>query len=150
MRPTFPTLACGLSLLLGSSSALANPCALTIQSTDQMTFVPTELSVPAHCKEVTLTLQHAGTLPATTMGHNWVLAETSKLRPLAIAGMNAADNAYVPKDDERVIAHTRVIGGGESDTITFSTEGLTPGGDYSYFCSFPGHWSVMKGKFIFL
>mgnify|MGYP006273075589 CR=1 FL=1 len=22
------------------------------------------------------------------------------------------------------------------------------GGDYTFFCSFPGHWSVMHGKFI--
>ena len=149
MTIAFPALASALTLLLGSAAASANPCDVTVESTDQMNFVQTELTVPASCKEVTLTLKHIGTMPATSMGHNWVLTETSKLRSVAIAGMNEADNAYVPKDDARVLAHTAVIGGGESDTITFSTEGLTPGGDYSFFCSFPGHWSIMKGKFVF-
>ncbi|MDF4805588.1 azurin, partial [Vibrio parahaemolyticus] len=23
------------------------------------------------------------------------------------------------------------------------------GGDYSFFCSFPGHWAIMQGKFEF-
>ena len=146
---SFPALATSLTLLLGSAAASANPCEVTVDSTDQMTFVQSEIVVPSSCKEVTLTLNHTGTMPATSMGHNWVLSETSKMRSVAIAGMNAADNAYVPKDDARVLAHTGVIGGGESDTITFSTQNLTPGGDYSFFCSFPGHWAVMKGKFVF-
>ncbi|WP_420804821.1 hypothetical protein [Salinivibrio socompensis] len=30
--------------------------------------------------------------------------------------------------------------------FTFSTDGLQ-GKDLTYFCSFPGHWTVMKGKF---
>ncbi len=28
-------------------------------------------------------------------------------------------------------------------------ESMTAGGDYSFFCSFPGHWAVMQGKFEF-
>ena len=60
----------------------------------------------------------------------------------------AADN-YVPKDDARVLAHTKLIGGGESDTITIPMDKFEKGGDYTFFCSFPGHWSVMKGKLIF-
>ena len=26
--------------------------------------------------------------------------------------------------------------------------GLQRGGDYTYFCSFPGHWNVMRGKLV--
>ena len=149
MTSLFPALGVGLTLLIGSTTASADPCQLMVESTDQMSFVQTELRVPASCREVTLTLKHIGTMPAASMGHNWVLTETSKMRSVAIAGMNESENAYVPKDDARVLAHTAVIGGGESDTITFSTAGLTPGGDYSFFCSFPGHWSIMKGTFVF-
>ena len=58
-------------------------------------------------------------------------------------------NNYVPKDDKRIIAHTKVVGGGESTSITFPTSSLKKGGDYTFFCSFPGHWSVMKGKLTF-
>jgi azurin len=42
-----------------------------------------------------------------------------------------------------------VIGGGETTTVTFPTSKLKKGGDYTFFCSFPGHWSIMKGKLTF-
>jgi azurin len=41
-----------------------------------------------------------------------------------------------------------VIGGGEETTITIDISGLEAGGDYTYFCSFPGHFVLMNGKFI--
>ena len=62
-----------------------------------------------------------------------------------VAGL---DKEYVKPDDERVIAHTKMLGGGESDTVTFKTEALEVGGDYDFFCSYPGHAAVMKGKVV--
>lgn len=151
--PTLQTLrlcaAAGIAVL-ATASAQARTCALIISANDQMQFDQAELKVPADCKSVDLTLKHSGTLPVASMGHNWVLTETSAVRSVALAGMNAgAASAYVKPGDERVIAATPVIGGGGSTRITFSTEKLAKGGDYTYFCSFPGHWSVMKGKLLF-
>lgn len=51
--------------------------------------------------------------------------------------------------DARVIAHTKVIGGGQSTSLLFPALKLKKGGDYTLFCSFPGHWTMMKDKFIF-
>ncbi|HWU52342.1 MAG TPA: plastocyanin/azurin family copper-binding protein, partial [Tahibacter sp.] len=31
---------------------------------------------------------------------------------------------------------------------SFAGSALKAGGDYSFFCSFPGHWAIMKGKLI--
>lgn len=56
-------------------------------------------------------------------------------------------NEYVKPDDERVIASTDVIGGGEETSITFSIDDLDPAGDYTFFCSFPGHFGMMSGEF---
>jgi len=42
-----------------------------------------------------------------------------------------------------------VIGGGETARVRFSTKGLQKGGDYTFFCSFPGHFAMMKGSFVF-
>ena len=39
--------------------------------------------------------------------------------------------------------------GAESTSVTFRTTKLQKGGDYSFFCSFPGHYVIMQGKFIF-
>ena len=46
--------------------------------------------------------------------------------------------------DARVLAFTEVIGGGESNSVTFDLAALTDS-ESTYFCSFPGHWTVMKG-----
>jgi azurin len=135
-------------LLMLTFSVSAEQCELTINSTDQMRFDQTELSVPASCTEVKLTLNHTGQLAKNIMGHNWVLSLTADYQSVAQAGMNASiDNQYVPVGDDRVLAYTEVIGGGESTSITFLTSGLSKDGDYTFFCSFPGHWGIMKGAF---
>ena len=38
-----------------------------------------------------------------------------------------------------------MIGGGESDTITFTAPKK---GSYTYICTFPGHYGLMKGVLI--
>ena len=48
--------------------------------------------------------------------------------------------------DARVLATTKLIGGGESSSVTFKTDGLA-GKDLTFFCSFPGHFAMMKGSF---
>ena len=139
------------ALLMSTPAAAADDaCKLEITGNDQMQYDKKELAVPATCKQVTLTIHHGGQLPAAAMGHNWVLVSTPDLTAVANAGMGAglASN-YVVADDKRILAHTKVVGGGQSDTITFSTASLKAGGDYSYLCTFPGHNALMRGKFKF-
>lgn len=132
-----------------SGPALAQDCAATISANDQIQFVEKELRVSRSCTAFSLTLKHIGTLPATTMGHNWVLTATPDYMPVATAGMTAGiANNHVPPGDRRVLAATKVIGGGEETTISFDASKLEAGGDYTYFCSFPGHFAVMSGKLI--
>jgi azurin len=138
--------------LLMSSPAVAadDPCKLEITGNDAMQYDKKELDVPATCKQVTVTIHHGGQLPAAAMGHNWVLVKTPDLSDVANAGMGAGLAAnYVAAGDKRVIAHTKVVGGGQSDSVTFPTAGLKAGGDYSYLCTFPGHNALMRGKFKF-
>ena len=132
-----------------AAPALADECALVIEGNDAMQYNLKEMSVPATCKEVTVTLNHTGKMPVTAMGHNWALANTADYQAVATAGMSAgADNNYLPKDDPRVLAHTKLVGGGESTSVTFKTDGLA-GKDLTFFCSFPGHSALMKGKLVF-
>jgi azurin len=153
MRNTLAAVALvGIQALLMSSPAAAadDACKLEIAGNDQMQYDKKELAVPATCKQVTLTLHHTGQLPAAAMGHDWVLVNTPDLTAVANAGMGAglASN-YVAPGDKRVLASTKVVGGGQSDTITFSTASLKAGGDYSFLCTFPGHNALMRGKFKF-
>ena len=104
--------------------------------------------VSSSCEEITITLVHTGTMPANVMGHNWVLTTSTDFMPVAQAGgLAGADNDYVPVGDNRVLAASAVIGGGEETSVTFSTSLLKTGEDYTFFCSFPGHFAVMKGAF---
>ena len=142
--------AVGLGALMLAPSAMARVCAVSIDSTDQMSFSSREIKVAADCTAVDLTLRHTGKLAVTAMGHNWVLTRTADFTPVAQAGMRAKlEDNYLPKNDARVIAATPMIGGGQTTRVRFATSKLTRGGDYTFFCSFPGHWGVMKGKLVF-
>ena len=82
------------------------------------------------------------------MGHNWVLVKTADVTTVANAGMSAGlANNYLPPNDGHIIASTKIIGGGQSANVTFSTAKLTKGGDYTFMCTFPGHYVIMKGAF---
>ena len=137
-----------LCVLLASGHALANDCELTVEATDTMQFNAKELSVPASCKDVKLTLKHVGNLPVNVMGHNWVLTKTTDVSGVANAGIaqGLAKN-YLPENDNRILAATKVIGGGASTSISFDVSALK-GQDLTFFCSFPGHSAIMKGKFV--
>lgn len=141
-----------VTLLAASTGAFAadKVCKVDIAGTDQMQFDKKEIAIAADCTEVEVTLKHTGTLPVAAMGHNWVLVKTSDMQGVAGDGAGAGvANDHIKKGDTRVIAHTKLIGGGATTTVKFPTSVLTKGGDYTFFCSFPGHWSIMKGKLKF-
>ena len=134
--------------LLGmvATPALAAECKATVESTDAMQFTTKSLSVPASCKQFTITFKHTGKLPRNVMGHNLVLGKTADLNAINADGMKAGlASQYVKPGDARVIAASKVIGGGETTTVNIPVGKLKAGESYTYFCSFPGHSALMKG-----
>lgn len=137
-------------LLAANLAQAAKTCTLNIEGNDLMKFNTAEMKVAADCTEVEVVLKHTGKLPANAMGHNWVLTKTADVAAVANAGVTAGfEKGYLPPGDAKIIAHTKIVGGGESTSVKFPTSKLTKGGDYSFFCSFPGHYGLMKGKLIF-
>lgn len=136
-------------MMVASSAVMAKTCDVKVEATDAMSFNTKEIKVDGDCKEINLELKHVGKLPASAMGHNVVITKTADYKDVAKAGgkMTLADS-YVPKDDARVLAVTKIIGGGETTSVKIDASKFKAGEDYTFFCSFPGHWSVMKGKFI--
>lgn len=125
-------------------SSTADGTTIILSSNDMMQFDKTELRAKASQK-ITLTLKHTGKMDKTVMGHNFVLLNKgTDVAEFATKAMSATDTDYIPEGDE-VIAHTKVIGGGESVTITFDAPAK---GTYEYICSFPAHYGLMRGKFI--
>lgn len=149
MKKLTTMLSLGILSMAASLPSLAKTCELTINGNDQLQFNKSELVVGADCDKVKLTLKHVGQMPVETMGHNWTLSPTGDWESVAKAGMGAGlENDYLPEDSDKIIAHTDMIGGGESSSVTFDVSKLEKGGDYTYFCSFPGHWGTMNGKLI--
>jgi azurin len=141
--------ACQAITFSGTVAAAPAPCKLAISGNDQMQYDKKELTVAADCSEIELTLTHAGKQPAQTMGHNWVLVKSADADAVASAGLTAGlKNNHVPPGDKRVIASTKVVGGGETTSVKFSTQLLKKGESYTYLCTFPGHQVTMKGRFV--
>lgn len=139
-----------LALLAGAPAVYAHPCNVTIEGNDRMQFNLREIAVPAECAEVEVSLKHSGKMPAKVMGHDWVLARESDMSAIVNAGLAAGySHGYLPENDKRIIASTKVIGGGESAVVRFSTSALQEGARYAFFCTSPGHSSVMRGTFRF-
>lgn len=116
---------------------------LSLSAGDSMKFDKAELRVKAG-SSVTLTLTHTGKMKKEAMGHNFVLLKKgTDINAFGAKAMKAKDTDYVPAGE--ALANTKVLGGGETDTITFKAPEK---GTYDFICSFPGHFAIMKGKFI--
>jgi len=124
------------------------PKAFALTASDTMKYNIIRLEV-APGEDVKVTLTNVGTQPKVAMGHNWTLL---KLGVDAAAFANAAvthkDSDYFPSDlAGEVIAHTKLLGPHESDTVDFKAP--TEPGEYPFLCTFPGHFVTgMKGVLV--
>ena len=135
-----------VALGLLSTPLWAANCSTVVEANDAMQFNASSVNVPKTCKTFTVTLKHTGKLPRTAMGHDWVLTSAADEAGVVADGIKAGlDNNYVKPADPRVVAHTKVIGGGETASVSFKTSALKPGTSYVFFCSFPGHSTLMHG-----
>ncbi len=117
---------------------------IILNSDDLMRFDKNMLLVQSGQK-ITLTLNHIGKMDKLIMGHNFVLLKKDvDVMAFAEKAVLAKNNEYIPEGDE-VIVYTKLLGGGESDTITFDAPEK---GYYTFLCTFPGHWGLMKGKLV--
>ncbi|VTP91748.1 azurin [Sphingobacterium daejeonense] len=119
---------------------------IVLSSDDRMRFDLSTIEV-FEGQTVQLTLKHTGTMSKQSMGHNFVLlAQGVDVNAFGQKAASASSTEYIPQDETGdIIAYTRLIGGGESDTIEFPALAK---GIYDFICSFPGHYGIMKGKFV--
>ncbi len=119
---------------------------VSLTGNDMMQYNTGEITIAAG-RTVKLTLEHVGKMNATMMGHNFVLlAQGTDVGAFTKAGMVAKATDYIaPAMKDQVIAKTKLLGGGQSDTIEFKAPAP---GVYDFICTFPGHSMMMKGKLI--
>jgi azurin len=85
-------------------------------------------------------------MPKIAMAHNFVLlTKKAVVTDFVTAAMNARATDFIPAEKKAdVIAHTGLAGAGETVEVTFKVPAAA--GDYTYLCSFPGHFQAqMKG-----
>ncbi|MCY4674072.1 MAG: plastocyanin/azurin family copper-binding protein [Bacteroidetes bacterium] len=114
--------------------------ALSVGTLPNLQFSTTEFTVPAG-SNVTFTFNNDD-----DMLHNLVVVESDAADEVALAamqlGLKGHEMQYVPVSDA-VVAHTKLLEPGVSDTIVFSVPD-TPG-EYVFVCTFPGHANTMRG-----
>jgi len=138
------------SVTIGNTNStkkqVSNSVNIGLTGNDLMQFDKNEIRVKAG-QEVTLTLRHIGKIELLIMGHNFVLLKPGvEINAFAQeATMAGKDADWIPNDGKDVIVHTKMIGGGQSTSITFTAP---ESGTYDFLCSFSGHSATMRGKFI--
>ena len=90
-------------------------------------------------KPVSLTFKNT----STGQNHNWVLVNGGDDVAQTVADSAAAAADYLPTDKADVLANTKLLPGGQSETISFTAPAA---GTYTYICTYPGHYGAgMKG-----
>lgn len=95
---------------------------------------------------VKLIFDNIGKMPKAAMGHNVVfLVQDADPNAFVAAAAAARENDYIPTGlTDQILAQTKLLGPGESDTIEFTAP--TEAGEYVYLCSFPAHlFAGMRG-----
>jgi azurin len=140
-------IALGCSALLSTITACsrapeAPPKEVQIQADDKMRFDVTAFDAKPGQK-IKVTVKNIGTTPKFSMGHNFVMLDksvtTGNVTKFLDAASTEAAHDYVPTGSKEVLAHSKLLGPNETDTVTF-TAPFVPG-EYLYLCSFPGHYS---------
>ncbi|MCI0843935.1 MAG: GDYXXLXY domain-containing protein [Chloroflexi bacterium] len=94
--------------------------------------------------EITVTFNNSSAVNS----HNLVIVQSKTKDAVAAEGITAGPaNDWVPPSDNRVIAHTSLVGPGETGEVRFPAP---QPGFYQFVCTFPGHSSTMFGDFIVL
>ena len=94
-----------------------------------------------------LTFKNIGSLPKIAMGHNLVIlkkgVDALAFGQKVLASGGSVNNALPKSLLGDVLAHSKLLGPGESETIILTAP--TKPGDYHYVCTFPGHFAMMRG-----
>ena len=114
-----------------------------------MMFDKKEIKVDSSCQKFEINFKHKGKLPINVGGHNVVIIETKSFNALVpkIDMKLGAESGFLP-DMPEVIAKTPIIAGGQETKLSFDAAKLKKAGKYTFLCSFPGHYAIMKGNLV--
>jgi azurin len=135
-----------LPLALSPAARAADVATIVFEVDDQLKFPVSKFEVKSG-QTVKLTIKKGGSMPKASMAHNVVILKPGvNVDQFAIQAMTFAATDYIPTGSEaQIVAHTKMVGAGESDTIEFKAPAP---GTYRFLCTFPGHFATMQGDMI--
>lgn len=146
IKPILLSAICSAPILFSAQAYAAPACNLNLEVSEAMAYSVKKIDVPKTCKDFVINMKVNGTMSKAVMGHNIVITKESDKEAVNTDGGTAgAASNYVKAKDTRVIAGSKVIGGGEKTTVKFLVKKLNTKDKYVFFCSFPGHSGIMKG-----
>ena len=140
----FFTMVCASIL---ATSVFASNCEIKIEGSDMMKYDVAEITLDKSCEQTKISLKHAGKLPINAMGHNVVIVEEKNLSKITqqINFSLGVEKGYLP-DSEDIIFISAMVGGGDTTELKMDMSKFEKTKSYVFFCSFPGHWALMRGK----
>ena len=116
-----------------------------ITGSETMKYDVTEITAKPG-EKIRVVLKAVGSMPKIAMGHNFVLLKAGA-SPMEVsnAAFNARETDFIAAAmKDKILASTKLAGGGETVEVTFTAPAKA--GKYDYLCTFPGHFAAgMKG-----
>lgn len=112
---------------------------ITVKGLDNMQFSETLIEAEPG-EKLRIVLKTVSNMPPAAMAHNIAILEQNvDIEEFVLSSMAMPDEDYIdPEYEDKLIAYTEMIGGGETSTIEFTVPEIH--GDYEYVCTFPGHY----------
>jgi azurin len=126
--------------------AFAKDVQVSIKAVDRMKFDVMRFEAGSG-DTVEIAFENTGRQPKERSGYNLViLNKGTDVNAFAREALKARASDFIPPQRKAdILAHTRLLGPGEKDSLRFTAP---EPGEYPYLCSFPGHHTLMKGVFV--
>lgn len=141
--------------LTWASGAIGADCSVELKAgipSNPMGYDLKQIEIPAKCNEFTINLSNTNpmSMPKVAMGHNVMVGPEATWKKVAQASAASPQSDWAVKDPGN-LGNTKMLGPGEKDSLTIKNlkklrDAKT---NLVFFCTFPGHYSVMNGKIIF-
>ena len=139
-----------ISLLLILPLSFASTCSTNLEGNTMMQYSSNDIEVDSSCSVFTIKFKNTSTVAKEYGGHNVIVssdADFSSLTSLVDPTVHSPENGYLPNSD-KIIAKSPIIGPNESYNVEIDVSRLNSGEKYVFWCSFTGHWGVMKGNLV--
>jgi azurin len=106
---------------------------------EQMRYDTKDITVKAG-QEITLTFTNDDYMP-----HNLLIVENGSVQEIAMQAMALGEKGFdlgFRPENNKILAGTKMLDNDQTETITWTPPAK---GKYEFVCTFPGHWTLMRG-----